>query len=270
VSPNARDRARAKRRYVKRQAKLAQRKQARRNRQQITAAVLGVVLVIGGVFAIAKLTSSPAKKKSAAPASTPAPTATSGARCPTVQPETVAKPEQFKAAPPKSLAAGHAWIATVDTSCGPMTFDLDGQHAPQTVASFIFLARKGFFNKTTCHRLTTTGLYVLQCGDPTGTGSGGPGYGFGIENAPKGGDYPAGTIAMARATSPTSNGSQFFIVYKDSQLPTTGGGYTIFGTLVNGQDVVTKVAGAGVAAGSSTPGDGAPATPINITSVSVK
>ena len=83
-----------------------------------------------------------------------------------------------------------------------MTLDLDGKKAPQTVASFIFLARKGYFDNTTCHRLTTSGLYVLQCGDPTGSGSGGPGYGFGIENAPKAGDYPAGTLAMARADQP--------------------------------------------------------------------
>ncbi len=104
--------------------------------------------------------------------------------------------------PPKSLAAGRTWTATVATTCGTMTFTLDGKKAPQTVASFIFLARKGFFDNTPCHRLTTSGLFVLQCGDPTGTGSGGPGYEFGIENAPATGDYPAGTVAMARETAP--------------------------------------------------------------------
>jgi peptidyl-prolyl cis-trans isomerase B (cyclophilin B) len=150
-----------------------------------------------------------------------------------------------------------------------MTFTLDGKKAPQTVASFVFLARKGFFNKTTCHRLTTDGLYVLQCGDPTASGNGGPGYGFGIENAPADGKYPAGTIAMARTSDPKSNGSQFFLVYQDSTLPTDGGGYSIFGTVTTGLDVVTKVAASGAAAADST-GNTPPNTPINITSVTVK
>jgi peptidyl-prolyl cis-trans isomerase B (cyclophilin B) len=105
---------------------------------------------------------------------------------------------------------------------------------------------------------------VLQCGDPTGSGSGGPGYSFGpVENAPKNGVYPAGTVAMARAQSTNSNGSQFFIVYKDSTLPAPG--YTIMGQVVSGLDVVQKVAAGGVEGGS----DGAPKRPISILSTTM-
>jgi peptidyl-prolyl cis-trans isomerase B (cyclophilin B) len=274
VSPNARDRARAKRRYVKRQANLAARQQARRRRAQVFGAVLGVVLIIGGVFALTKLTNSP-KKKTPVAASTPAASASASASPTTAvkggcTPSTlkpVTSPQKFTTVPAKSLAQGRDWTATVATTCGTMTIHLDGKAAPQAVASFIFLSQKKFFTGTPCHRVTTSGLFVLQCGDPTGTGEGGPGYSYGVENAPKTGDYPAGTLAMANTGQPNSNGSQFFIVYKDTQLPTTGGGYTIFGTVTKGLDVVTKVAAAGVQGGGT---DGAPATPISITGVSVK
>jgi peptidyl-prolyl cis-trans isomerase B (cyclophilin B) len=278
VSPNARDRARAKRRYAKRQANLARKAQARRTRQQVAAAVVGVVIVVGGVFGVSKLTggsgknnakgSTPGSSSSASPSSTPSSSSSAAAGpCPKVTADTIAKPKQYATAPAKTLAAGRTWTATVATTCGTMTFALDGAKAPQTVASFIYLARNHFFDKTTCHRLVTSGIYVLQCGDPTGAGSGGPGYGYGIENAPADGKYPAGTIAMARTSDPKSNGSQFFLVYKESTLPTDGGGYSIFGTVSKGLDVVTKVAAGGVEGGGA---DGKPATPVNITSVTVK
>jgi peptidyl-prolyl cis-trans isomerase B (cyclophilin B) len=267
VSPKARDRARAKRRYAKRQATLAQRAKARRTRQQVTAAVLSVLVVVGGIFAVTRFVGgSSGTKKTSTPAASSTPT---GATCPQATPAKVAKPQQFSKPPAKTLAAGRTWTASVATTCGPMTFELDGAKAPQTVSSFIYLARKGFFNNTTCHRLVTSGIYVLQCGDPTATGNGGPGYGFGIENAPASGDYPAGTIAMARTSDPKSNGSQVFLVYQDSKLPTDGGGYSIFGTVKTGLDVLTKVAAGGAATADAT-GNTAPNTPINITSVTVK
>ena len=143
---------------------------------------------------------------------------------------------------------------------------LDGAKAPQAVSSAIFLSRNGFWNGTPCHRLVTSGIYVLQCGDPTGSGSGGPGYSFGpVENAPKDGVYPAGTVAMARTSDPNSNGSQFFIVYKDSQLPTDSGGYTVLGKVTSGLDVVQKVAAGGAEGGS----DGAPQRKVSIVSTAV-
>jgi peptidyl-prolyl cis-trans isomerase B (cyclophilin B) len=156
---------------------------------------------------------------------------------------------------------------TLATNCGDIRLRLDGKAAPQTVSSFIFLARKGFFDKSPCSRLTTSGIYVLQCGDPTGTGTGGPGYGFGIENAPRHGDYPTGTVAMARTNSPTSNGSQFFVVYKDTALPTSGGGYSIFGRVTKGLGIVKALASVGVTGGAT---DGPPAQPISILHMSVK
>ncbi|MGI8949868.1 MAG: peptidylprolyl isomerase [Ornithinimicrobium sp.] len=157
--------------------------------------------------------------------------------------------------------------AQVQTSCGPITLDLDGQAAPQTVASFSFLAQEGYWGDSPCHRLTTEGIYVLQCGDPTGTGRGGPGYTFGIENAPSDGLYPRGTVAMARSSELDSNGGQFFIVHSDTMLPTEGGGYTIFGRVTEGMDIIDAVAAAGVDGGGA---DGPPAQPISITGVEIE
>ena len=102
-----------------------------------------------------------------------------------------------------------------------MTVEFLPDAAPCTVGSFAHLAANGFFDATSCHRLTTSEtLKVLQCGDPTGSGSGGPGYQFGVENT-EGATYPAGTVAMARGDDPGSNGSQFFIVYGDSNCQPT-------------------------------------------------
>ncbi len=181
-------------------------------------------------------------------------------------PQKPAKPKQYKKAPSPSLAKNAIWDATINTNCGIIKLQLYGDKAPQTVASFLFLADNNFWVDSPCHRLTTSGIYVLQCGDPTGTGTGGPGYGFGIENAPINGDYPPGTLAMARSSDPNSNGSQFFMVYKDTQLPTSGGGYSVFGKVVGGMKILRDIAQVGVAGGGS---DGAPAQPISIISVSV-
>lgn len=156
--------------------------------------------------------------------------------------------------------------ATLQTTCGDIELELLAAAAPQTVGSFAFLAQEGYWEDSPCHRLTTQGIYVLQCGDPTGSGSGGPGYGFGIENAPADGFYPPGTLAMARTQDPDSNGGQFFIVYDDTQLPVQGGGYSIFGRVTEGLDVVEAIAAEGGQGGAP---DGAPAQPISILSVSV-
>jgi peptidyl-prolyl cis-trans isomerase B (cyclophilin B) len=163
------------------------------------------------------------------------------------------------------LAQNATWRVTLKTNCGDIVMDLDGKAAPQTVASFIFLSQQKYFDNTKCHRLTTEGLYVLQCGDPTGTGTGGPGYGYGIENAPPDGEYPTGTVAMARTADPNSNGSQFFIVYKNTTLPTQGGGYSIFGNVVQGIDIVQALAARGLASDGT-----APAQPISILNVTVQ
>ena len=149
------------------------------------------------------------------------------------------------------------------------TIELLGAKAPATVSSFILLAKEDYWAPSPCHRLTgdDQGLWVLQCGDPTGTGAGpGPGYHYGIENAPADGKYPRGTVAMARTSDPNSNGDQFFIVYKDTTLPTDGGGYSIFGTVTKGMDIVDKIAAAGVYSVDGM----SPMAPISILSVSVQ
>lgn len=168
--------------------------------------------------------------------------------------------------PARSTAEGKTFVATVRTNCGELTLELDGAKAPQTVASFAYLARADYWKDAPCSRLTTGGISVLQCGDPTGTGSGGPGYGFGIENAPVDGRYPAGTVAMARTADPESNGGQFFIVHEDTVLPTDGGGYSIFGTVTDGMDIVERIAAAGTSDGGP---DGPPGVPISILEVAV-
>ncbi len=153
--------------------------------------------------------------------------------------------------------------ATVETNCGDIELELYAADAPQTVASFEFLAQEGYWEDSPCHRLVTSGIFVLQCGDPTGTGRGNPGYGFGIENAPADGAYPPGTVAMARTQDPDSNGGQFFIVYDDTQLPVDGGGYSIFGQVTSGLDMVESIAAQGTSGGST------PAQPISILSVTI-
>ena len=150
---------------------------------------------------------------------------------------------------------------TIATSVGDLSVTLDADAAPCTTHSFLSLAEQGYFDGTSCHRLTTQGIFVLQCGDPTGTGTGGPGYSFADELS---GDetYEAGTLAMANA-GPDTNGSQFFVVYADTQLPPS---YTVFGHLDEASvAVVAEVAAAGTESGAA---DGAPKTPVTLESVS--
>ncbi|HEX8973465.1 peptidylprolyl isomerase [Oryzihumus sp.] len=253
MSPKARDRARAKRRAEKRQAVFERRAAERARNRQVVAVVLAVLLVVGGLVGVSYAVN---RGKGTATPATPSASSSSASPSPSVT----------RTLPPKSLAAGKTFVATITTNRGPITVQLDGTKAPQTVASFLQLAGDGYWANSRCHRLTTAGIFVLQCGDPTGTGNGNPGYGYGIENAPKDGKYPTGTLAMARTSDPNSNGGQFFIVYKDTQLPTDGGGYTIFGTVTSGLDIVKKTAAAGVQGGQT---DGPPAQPISIQKVVV-
>ncbi|WP_240772261.1 peptidylprolyl isomerase [Nocardia sp. CS682] len=152
-------------------------------------------------------------------------------------------------APGPATEPGASYAATLDTTCGAIQIDLDPA-APQTVNSFAFLSNEQYFNHTKCHRITTDGIYVLQCGDPTATGTGGPGYQIADENL-AGATYRAGTVAMANA-GPNTNGSQFFLVYRDSQLPPN---YTPFGRITGGLDVLQSVAALGTRDGGP---DGTP------------
>ncbi|MFE3293301.1 peptidylprolyl isomerase [Rhodococcus sp. NPDC059234] len=172
--------------------------------------------------------------------------------------------------------SGTAQIA-MTTSQGPIGLTLNRAEAPCTVNSFVSLSGQGYYNDTPCHRLSTSGLYILQCGDPSGSGRGGPGYGYLNEypsnqfapSDPAGQQpvvYPRGTIAMANTGQPGSNGSQFFLVYQDSPLPPQ---YTVFGTIDDaGLATIEKVASAGDD-GSMSAGGGKPNTPIQIEKVTV-
>ena len=178
--------------------------------------------------------------------------------------------------PPRSASRAGTVTVTLHTSQGDIPMAMPRSKAPCTVASFAFLAAKGYFNQTPCHRLTSAAsLKVLQCGDPTGTGTGGPGYTLPDENprnlpAAQGAQgaslYARGTVAMANTGQPHSGGSQFFLVYSDSELPPT---YAVFGQVSPaGLAVLAKIAKAGVAQGAD-PQDGAPAVKVTITSATV-
>ncbi|MGZ4585586.1 MAG: peptidylprolyl isomerase [Mycobacterium sp.] len=219
-------------------------------------------------------TTEPPPQPGAAPALPPfKPSANLGANC--QYPASQEKPDKAVKPPrtgkiPTDPAQVSASMATNQGNIGLM---LANNESPCTVNSFASLIGQKYFDNTKCHRLTTSAtLGVLQCGDPKGDGTGGPGYQFANEyptdqyppNDPKAQEpvlYPRGTLAMANA-GPGTNGSQFFMVYKDSQLPPQ---YTVFGTIQpDGLAVLDKIAKAGVAGGGE---DGPPATDVTIKSL---
>jgi peptidyl-prolyl cis-trans isomerase B (cyclophilin B) len=179
--------------------------------------------------------------------------------------------------PPSTPPADLPATLTIETGVGNIRVTLEPEHAPCAVSSLVSLADQGYFDDTRCHRLTTQGAFVLQCGDPTATGRGGPGYAFADELVPddprlqpcgaQGGveycTYNVGTVAMANA-GPDTNGSQFFLVYGNSQFPPA---YTVVGHLdAAGLKVVKDVAAKGVDPATGA-GDGAPAEPVTISAV---
>ena len=150
------------------------------------------------------------------------------------------------------------------TNQGEIVIETIPSLAPFTVNAIAALAQKNYFDNTICHRLTTEGIFVLQCGDPTGTGTGGPGFNIPDENLPEAveNNYPAGTVAMANA-GPGTSGSQFFLVYQDTTL---GPDYTIWGSITSGLDILQTIASAGVVDGGT---DGAPISGVTIESTKV-
>jgi cyclophilin family peptidyl-prolyl cis-trans isomerase len=152
-----------------------------------------------------------------------------------------------------------AYTATIKTTDGDMTADLYAKDAPMTVNNFVFLARQGYYDGVTFHRVIAN--FMIQTGDPTGTGRGGPGYRFNDEPVKR--QYVRGTLAMANA-GPNTNGSQFFIVQKDYALPPS---YTIFGQLTSGLDVLDKIATTPTGPGAG--GPDTPKTPITINTITI-
>jgi peptidyl-prolyl cis-trans isomerase B (cyclophilin B) len=237
------------------------------SRSTVLAAVAVVVLIVAGVV-LAQVLGGDDDTDGVA-------TASGASASPTVKlpppgtcdkpPALPEQPKQYDAPPDPELAEGATWTAHVATSCGEIVMELYGDKAPQTVSSFLFLAENGYWDNSPCHRLVTQGIFVLQCGDPTGTGSGDPGYGYGVENAPQDYVYPRGTLAMARTSDPDTNGGQFFIVFKKTELPDPTG-YSIFGRVVQGMDIVDRIAEKGT---GGTLGPEAPKQPISILDVTV-
>jgi peptidyl-prolyl cis-trans isomerase B (cyclophilin B) len=292
VPTNKQRRATAKRKLERQLERRAT--QARRRRILTIAALAGVVIVVAGLAVwtvFFKKSSHPTPTASSTTSSVAPPTQNTaapqagvlppfkppaglGADC-QYQPTPPNEPAAKKANPPKAgkVPTDPAHVSmSIATNQGPIGVQLDNAQAPCTVNSFASLAQQGYFNDTHCHRLTTgPSLFVLQCGDPKGDGTGGPGYQFADEypsnqylpDDPARSQpivYPRGTLAMANA-GPGTNGSQFFIVYKDSQLPPN---YTVFGQ-VDAKDmgVLDKIAAAGTVDGSP---DGKPKTDVVITS----
>jgi peptidyl-prolyl cis-trans isomerase B (cyclophilin B) len=271
VATNQMRREAAKRKLARQQERRAERARRRQRIAIITSASVVVVVVVGVVLLSTIGTggnSEPAAQPSATPTPAPAAPAALGDCTFTPTPnEPAARPAPV---PTVTTASTTGTVAvTLRTDRGPIPLTLDRATGPCAVENFISLVNAGFYNGTPCHRLTTgEGLKVLQCGDPTGTGSGGPGYTINDEPpttlAPAGNGaaiYPRGTVAMAKTSQPNSGGSQFFLVYADSTLPPD---YTVFGRVGEEGLATLDAIAQGGSDDSNGPGDGAPRTPVNI------
>ena len=289
MASSKREKELARQRAERQAARRAAAERKRKQRNAILASALAALLLVGlGTTAVIALTGGddtpetlaadptpspaasqqpPSEQPSAEPSASAQPSAPppaaqpAGASCTYTPRGEAARPVQ----PPPTTAEGLdvPLAATIATDRGDIRIDLLGDRAPCTVNSFRSLATQNYYSDTPCHRLTTSGIFVLQCGDPSGSGRGGPGYAFADENL-QGATYPRGTVAMANA-GPGTNGSQFFLVYKDSQLPPS---YTPFGTIAAGLEILDTVAAAG-AAPAGPGGNTAPNLPVQIKTVTV-
>jgi peptidyl-prolyl cis-trans isomerase B (cyclophilin B) len=276
VTKDQRRRQLAREKFARQQQRRVSIRRKSRVRNSLIVVVVAVVAAsLGGAYAAGAFDAS--KKTNAA--SSKAAAATPSASAPTAAPNPCAKPaagkpgtKQWKKEPALTIDKSAKYTLDLQTTCGAIPITIDAAKTPHTANSFKFLADQGFFDHTICHRLTTTGIYVLQCGDPKGTGEGGPGYTIPDENLKAFGKadsagtvtYPAGTVAMANTGKAHTGGSQFFLVYKASPLAPT---YTPFGTVSSaGMKVLTKIASAGENTGQ---GDGAPNAQVVINKATV-
>ena len=282
-----RERRRARERYEQQRAARLEKQRRNKKRASIGVGVLLVLGLIGGVSAaLLSGGTSVASPKSTAKATASA----SASATPTTSAAAVTEPAQHCAytsatggavvkasLPPASPDYKATYPASINTNRGPIKIDLLNSKATCTVNSFVHLAADDFWNNTQCHRASNSdGLYMLQCGDPTAKaslklscssatiGTGGPGYEFASENL-TGATYPAGTIAMANTGSADTNGSQFFLVFKQTSLPAD---YTPFGTITSGLGILQNVAKAGTTCTYSA-GGGVPKDKVIINSVSI-
>lgn len=217
------------------------------NRIALIASAAVLIIALGAQFGYSALHPEPTATETAAASAAPTPAETNG---PLV--------------PKASISENRVWTGSMKVNGASLGLKLFGDKAPQATANFIALSQKNFYKDVTCHRLTTQGIFVLQCGDPKGDGTGGPGYSFGpIENPPvadKSGiaTYKKGYLAMANSGGAYTNGSQFFIVYKDSPLQPN---YTVFGEITTGLSSLDPIISAGVTGGGT---DGKPAVPTKL------
>ena len=267
-----RQRKLARERYQRRAVRQAHRDRRTRQWTVVGSAVVVVVAIaVGGILFASRstgTTSTPAATPSASasptPSATPSTVAEPATHCTYAANPPAARPVTMPPATPDYKAT---YQATITTNRGPIVIDLLNSKATCTVNSFVHLAAAGFYSRTPCPRITTSqGLYILQCGDPTGKGSGGPGYEFASENL-TGATYPAGTLAMANTGAPDSNGSQFFLVYRNSSLPPS---YTPFGKIVSGLNILQNVGKRGYGPPLNQAGGGAPKESVEIESVTIK
>ncbi|MFG2478184.1 peptidylprolyl isomerase [Streptomyces fagopyri] len=267
VTQEQRRRQLAREKFLRQQQRRTAARRKSHMRNTVVASVLGVV-VVGSVVSYATgVFKNDDKKANAGAEVTPSASPTSKAPDPCGKPAGGAvKSLSWKKEPAMTIDKSADYTMKMATTCGEMDIALNAAAAPHTVNSFDFLAGKGYFDHTKCHRLTAEGIYVLQCGDPKGTGAGGPGYTIPDENLKdkslKGNVYPAGTVAMANQYNAQTKsgrgtgGSQFFLVYQDSQLPPD---YTPFGTVSDaGMKVLKKIAGAGAQPADPQTGNTAP------------
>lgn len=265
--PSDKQRREAARRRVERQRNRRRAEQGSSRRLAVLLSILGVVVLAAVVVIVVVTTSGDKSTPAAAGGSTASTTPSSAAsKAPGTCTWSPGPPAARKVTPPATTVPTSGLVTVaVNTNRGSLTFRLNRDKAPCTVASFTSLVTQKFYDNTSCHRLTTAGIFVLQCGDPTGSGRGGPGYTVPDEYV--GSElYKTGVLAMANTGAPNSGGSQFFIVYNTTQLPAT---YTIFGTVATGMTVVDAVA-AGGSDESNGPGDGHPKLAINLTKVTVR
>ncbi len=278
MAGNKRSREIARAKAERQQARRSDAEARRRRTQQIIGGLVALAVVIGGVtwFTLNRsgdtvaddtsvVTPSPAPTSAEPTPPNPSPTGTEQP-VPGCTPPPQTRPDDlsFPDGPEQVIAEGTDYTLQLATNCGPISIQTLPDLAPETVNSMVFLTEQGYFDLTACHRLTTEGIFVLQCGDPAGNGTGGPGYVVPDENLPADGadNYPAGTVAMANA-GPGTAGSQFFIVYENTTLP---GAYTIWGEVTEGLDLVRAIAAAGVSGGGL---DGPPAQQVVVEQATV-
>ncbi|MFI7599673.1 peptidylprolyl isomerase [Actinoplanes sp. NPDC049681] len=264
-----RQRAAARARLEKEMAERAAAAKKRRQRQAVIGSALAVVVIAGAaVWIVAALGNDDDKKTPAA--APPPPPGTVACNWIPEDGSSGAKIKDTGGLPPANVPNTGKSTLTMDTNLGAITATVDLAKAPCTGAAFTYLAGKKFWDNTKCHRLTTEGIKVLQCGDPSASGKGyrdtdgqgGPNFKYPEENLPTNAKpaYPKGTIAMAKTQAPSTTGSQFFIVYEDTDLPAD---YTVLGTITKGLDIVESVAKAG-SDNANGKGDGHPKKEVDI------